>query len=89
MQISIDLFALVLAVVLTGYGVIGLTTGRVTASSYALGTKSAVTGNKALILATLWTLFGLIGTLVFGGHMLGVKQIDPLYDFVVSMLKSN
>lgn len=89
LQDFINWFALLLAVALTGYGIVGLATGQVTASSYAFLTKESFVGNKAKILSIAWVVVGLFGTAVFGGHLLGIQVVSPLYDFCMSLLSSN
>lgn len=89
LQNAINWMGLLLSVGLTIYGAVGLKSGKVTASSYALNTESTYTGKKAVFLAVCWLLLGLVGTTAFAGHMLGIKQVAPLYDFVEDLLKSD
>jgi hypothetical protein len=89
LQDIINWFALILAVALTVIGIIGFKTGQVTAASYAFMNKEHVSGTKARVLSIAWIVFGLLGTAIFGGHLLGITAVAPLYDLCMSLLKSN
>jgi hypothetical protein len=79
---------LVLSIVLTLYGVMGLQTGEVTGQSMAFYTKQTYTGKKASMLSIAWIVCGLLGTVAFGGHLAGFRPAAPLYNFFMDMLKS-
>ncbi len=76
-----------LSVALTIYGVIGLRTGSVKASSYAfLNNEKKYTGTQAKVLSISWIVFGVLGTVAFGGFLLKIKELMPFHDFVFQML---
>ncbi len=79
---------LALSVALMIYGIVGLQTGSVKASSYAfLNDEKNYTGTKAKVLAIAWIVFGLLGTLAYGGFLLKIKALIPLHDFVFQVMK--
>lgn len=82
-------FALALCGGLLMYGVAGLQSGKVEASSYALFTKKEYTGSSAKWLSIAWIIVGGLGTVAFAGHLLGIKWLAPLYDAAKSILNSN
>ncbi len=78
---------LALSLGLTGYGVVGLRSGTVKASSYAfLNDEKTFSGTRAKILSTSWIVFGLLGTLAFGGFIMKIQALTPLHDFVFQMM---
>lgn len=89
METFMTWFALALCVGLLLYGIAGLQTGKVEAMSYAMFTKSNYTGKKAKWLSIAWIIFGGLGTIAFGGHLLGIKWLAPLYDVAKSIMDSN
>lgn len=80
---------LALSVALTGYGIVGFLSGTVKASSYAfLNNEKQYSGTRAKILAISWVVFGVVGTMAFGGFLLKIKELMPLHDFVYQMMSS-
>ncbi|CAN5682300.1 hypothetical protein BH10CYA1_BH10CYA1_03250 [soil metagenome] len=78
---------LALSIALTIYGIVGLRTGSVKASSYAfLNDEKKYSGTQAKILSIGWVLFGLLGMVAFGGFLLKIKELMPLHDFVFQVL---
>lgn len=77
-----------LVLTMTLYGIMGLQTGEVTGQSMAFYTKQTYTGKKASMLSIAWILYGLLGTVAFGGHLAGLRPAAPLYNFFMDMLKS-
>lgn len=88
-QAVLNWLALLLSVGLFMYGVSGFLSGKVKASSYAFMTESTYTGTKAKLLAVAWVIFGTIGIIAFGGHLLGIQAVAPLYDVATSFLNSD
>ncbi len=88
MQTFINWFALLLSIAFCIYGVIGWQSGSVKASSYALNTTSTYSGKKAVALSIVWIVVGLLGTAAFGGHILGIKALAPLYQIFDDIIKS-
>jgi len=78
-----------LSLALTIYGIVGLRTGSVKASSYAfLNDEKKYSGTGAKILSISWIVFGLLGTAAYGGFLLKIKELMPLHDFVFQMMGS-
>jgi hypothetical protein len=90
MREFINWFALLLAIALTIYGIVGLQSGQVSVTSYAFNEKpSNVGGKKALVLSIAWIIVGLLGTVAFGGHLLGIAAVAPIYDVFMGLIKSD
>ena len=78
---------LALSVALTIYGIVGFQTGTVKASNYAfLNVEKKYSGTQAKILSISWIVFGLLGTVAFGGFLLKIQALMPFHDFVFQML---
>jgi len=78
---------LLVSVALTIYGIVGIRTGTVKASSYAfLNDEKKYSGTQAKILSFSWIAFGLLGALAFGGFLLKIQALMPLHDFVFQMM---
>ncbi|MBS1955219.1 MAG: hypothetical protein JST89_13615 [Cyanobacteria bacterium SZAS-4] len=80
---------LALSLGLTGYGVVGISSGTVKASSYAfMNDEKTFSGTRAKLLSISWIVFGLLGTVAFGGFIMKIKALTPLHDFVFQMMGS-
>lgn len=81
-----NIVGLLIAIGFIAYGIAGVVSGKATGSSMAFYTKKEYSGTGARVLASVWILLGLILLAAFGGHMLGIAAVAPLYDFCTQVM---
>ena len=81
---STNIFGLLFSVGFLACGALGILRGRV-----SIWNAKAASGPGAIGLSIIWILVGILGTVAFGGAMLGIKEVMPLYNAVKPFMNRN